>query len=812
MLSRLWRDCALRALFFSIFFAVFLFVPAGDVALAFDWLPGIGPAGGEVWTLARAPNGDVYAGIWWQGGALRSTDQGRTWQETALPYVPVNKIVINNAGTVFAALGNGDVQRSSDHGASWQSTHLSLVGNFGSVAYDPDLDVLFAAKYEKFSRSVDGGENWETVGTGFPAVQVQCLEAVPNGGPLFVGTMNNKVYRSVDGGVIWDQFDSGLTTNGVMDFLLIPGDEILAASFGGGVYRAAVDGAAWTQSVTGLDDTFLYAVGRDGPGRLWAGTASSGTYLSIDDGQTWAPGRSGIGKREIHDFLPLDGPEMLAGCYGGGVFRTVDTGVWEPSNTGMNRTHITDLLMTGTGMIFATTHGAGVFRSNDGGATWDPANAGIEDADVYDIAEHPDGDLFCGTWTTQIYRSTDGGDSWSPTGSLPVIQRVGCLAVKASSGDLFVGGYFEGGIWRSSDKGNTWVSADGGLPDSGMLHLVVEEDGGLLVAVDAEGIYRSENDGALWEPINNGLTSMYVNQVLSLPGGILFAAIPYHGLFRSLDDGASWQVVDASLDNAKVGCIATNENGFLFAGIYDEGRVYQSIDGGDSWFDVMGSFPHAPIRELAFNSDGNLLAGTGGFGVLYTDETTPVFLHGFTAERTASGAVALGWSFSWSGSAVAPELFRAVKGGPREQVILTPFEAGPDFTFVDEKAPAEACDYWLRLTDPESNPSWFGPVSVEKVDLAGPGLAIESVWPNPAAGSTMIRFSKPKNESVRLEIYDLQGRLVRRLGNQVGMAEALETSWNLRDGHGRKVPAGAYFVRLSSADLAMTRKVLVVGQ
>lgn len=796
---------------FLVLFAMSLAAAGPGLAQPYDWLQSAGPEGGAVWTLAQAPNGDIFAGIWWPGGVFRSTDQGMTWQDTGLDLMHVSKIVVNNSGTVFAA-GNGDVYRSKDNGGSWELSGSSLVSTFGSLACDPDLDILYAARYEKFSRSVDGGDSWEEMGTNFPSVDVQCLESVPGGGALFVGTMYNKVYRSDDGGVTWIQFADGIGSNGVTDFLLESGVDLFAASFGGGIYRTTVGGSTWTQIANGMEDFFCYAVGRDNPGRLWAGTHESGTFVSIDDGQNWSPGREGMGWQEIHDLLPLAGPVMLSASFGGGVYRTVDTGVWEPSNGGLNRTYISALLKAGSGTLFAATGGAGVHRSVDGGMTWSPANDGIEDPDVNDITEHPDGDLFCGTWLTHLYRSIDGGDTWFRTGSTPNIQRVGCMAVKASSGDLFVGGLFVGGVWRSTDKGDTWVAAGGGLPDDGTEYLVVEDDGDLLVVVNDHGIYRTQNDGATWEPINNGLTSLNVRQVLSLPGGVLFAAAPYFGLNRSVDDGASWQLVDSSLDDLKVTCVAANSIGFLFAGMADGGFVYQSTDVGDSWFPVSGSSFDVSLSCLAFNDNGNLLAGTDGSGVIYTDQTTPVQLRDFRAERLADGSVDVSWSQPEAASRLPGAVFRSVAGGPRELLTGDVLNEGPGFTFVDTSPPSDACEYWLRLTDAFGTHGWYGPVEVDKVGLVVTGLAIESVWPNPSAGTTRIRYSVPFRETARLDVFDLRGRLVRRLNKGGGSSGNLEAVWDTRDDLGGRVAAGTYFLRLSTDSMVVTGKVVVLGE
>ena len=797
---------------------LFLLVAAGHLvagsatAQTFDWIESEGPEGGQVETLAQAPNGDLYAGLWDRGGVYRSTDQGMTWQETGLGFQQVHSIVVNNAGVVFAALSGGQVFRSTDNGASWPVSQPNLVNPAGALAYDQDLDILYAARAELISRSLDGGLTWIPASVFFPFVQIRCMAAVPNAGPLYIGTESDHVYRSIDGGTSWDVFDAGLTVSGIHDFLVVPEGDIYAASWGGGIFRTEWNGTSWTRLNNGLDDQFCQAVGRDAAGNLWAGTQASGTFVSSNGGLDWATARTGIEWREIRDFISLTGGEFLAACGGGGVFRTDNAGAtWAPSNGGMNRTTIRSLLLAGTGDLFAATHGAGVHRSTDGGLTWGPVNNGIEDPIVYDVVNHPDGDLFCGTWTAQVYRSSNGGDTWSPTGSTPNMTRVGSMAVHPGTGELYAGALFEGDVWRSSDKGDTWIPANGGLPDFGVTDILVENDGNLVVGLDGGGIYRSEDNGASWNDLNNGLPSLYVTEVLSLPGGVLFAAIPYFRLHRSLDDGASWESVDTSLNDSRITSITVNSSGALFAGASFGGLVFESLDGGDSWFSISNGFSHASVVKLGFNEYTNLLAGTTGFGVFHTDEPTPVFIREFIADRNDDGSVTVTWVFPSDVYQVSAEVYRSVGGAARERLSSDILIGGPDFQIVDESAPSEPCDYWLLLTDSSGTQSWHGPVSANKADLLVPGLSIEAVWPNPTPGSTTIRYAVPGNQTARLDVYDVAGRLVRRLRQDAGGGGMLETVWDARDDLGSRVASGMYFLRLQTESRMVTGKVVVLG-
>ncbi|MEN8007561.1 MAG: T9SS type A sorting domain-containing protein [Candidatus Krumholzibacteriota bacterium] len=812
MLSRLQPIHIFRITIYTMIGAGLLMAGTAP-AQTYDWDESSGPEGGWVYALAEAPNGDVFAGLWNRGGVFRSTDQGVTWQEAGLHGYSISEMVTNTAGAVFAASTTNDVLRSLDGGSSWEVSGSSVVDYFGGIAYDPVLDILYAARHEQVSRSVNGGDSWENIDLDFPNVQVRALAAVPNGGYLYAGTTGDKVYRSEDGGVTWYLYDAGMTTNGIRDLLVVSEGFVYAASYGGGVYRTEWSGTTWTQFVNGLDDDYCMSIGRDASGSLWVGTNQSGTYVSHNDGQDWAAARTGLFFREVNDLLFLDANTFLAGCGGGGVFRSVDAGaLWSPSNAGLNRCWISTLVNDGAGTDYAVAQGHGVHRSVDDGVTWTPVNSGLTDPDVLDIAIHPDGELFVGTRDNHLFISSNGADSWTPTGTAPAIVRAEAVAVKAATGDLFVGeSTISGGVWRSPDKGDSWTQVSGGLPATGVTSLAVADDGDLLACVWDNGIYRSQDDGASWNPLNNGLTGLNVSQVISLPGGTMYAAVPYHGLFRSLNDGANWSLVDPSLDELTIRSVAANLSGYIFAGGEYEGDIYQSSDGGDSWTLISVPTFGVSIQSLGFDTAGRLLVGTNGWSVLYTQQSTPVYLFGFTAERMSSGAVTLGWSVSYDGPVPAAEVYRSVDGGPREQLSIRSLGSGPEFNFVDKTAPADPCDYWLLLTDAAESQSWFGPVSVDKADLAGVGLAIDSVWPNPATGSATIRFSVPRNETARLDVYDLRGRLVRRLRWGMAGGGTLEGTWDGRDDNGNAVAAGVYFLRLRTDNKVVTGRVVMLG-
>jgi hypothetical protein len=82
--------------------------------------------------------------------------------------------------------------------------------------------------------------------------------------------------------------------------------------------------------------------------------------------------------------------------------------------------------------------------------------------------------------------------------------------------------------------------------------------------------------------------------------------------------------------------------------------------------------------------------------------------------------------------------------------------------------------------------------------------------PNPFAGSTTIRYSLPSAVHVKLEVFDVEGRLVRVLVNESQSAGMKSAVWEGTDAEGREMPSGVYFYRLSAASEERTMKMLLL--
>ena len=83
-------------------------------------------------------------------------------------------------------------------------------------------------------------------------------------------------------------------------------------------------------------------------------------------------------------------------------------------------------------------------------------------------------------------------------------------------------------------------------------------------------------------------------------------------------------------------------------------------------------------------------------------------------------------------------------------------------------------------------------------------------YPNPFNPSTTIRYELPQTESVDVSIYDLQGRLISELTNQVQSAGRYAIQWSGKDNSGRHIPSGIYLCKLATPNYSQTKKLILL--
>jgi hypothetical protein len=95
-------------------------------------------------------------------------------------------------------------------------------------------------------------------------------------------------------------------------------------------------------------------------------------------------------------------------------------------------------------------------------------------------------------------------------------------------------------------------------------------------------------------------------------------------------------------------------------------------------------------------------------------------------------------------------------------------------------------------------------------DPAAFGLVLRSAnpWRN---GLARLTFTLPVSGRAELRVYDLAGRMVRRLADRMAPAGVEQVViWDGTDGRGNVVPDGVYFYRLRAGGMVSDRKLTIL--
>lgn len=101
---------------------------------------------------------------------------------------------------------------------------------------------------------------------------------------------------------------------------------------------------------------------------------------------------------------------------------------------------------------------------------------------------------------------------------------------------------------------------------------------------------------------------------------------------------------------------------------------------------------------------------------------------------------------------------------------------------------------------------WSLPTNIETATNEIPdAYTLYQNYPNPFNPETKINYAIPKQGHVTLKVYDISGREVMTLVNEVKTAGYYSINFN-----GNSLNSGVYFYRLTTADYTETRKMLLL--
>jgi 1,4-alpha-glucan branching enzyme len=96
------------------------------------------------------------------------------------------------------------------------------------------------------------------------------------------------------------------------------------------------------------------------------------------------------------------------------------------------------------------------------------------------------------------------------------------------------------------------------------------------------------------------------------------------------------------------------------------------------------------------------------------------------------------------------------------------------------------------------------------INILPTAYSLSQNYPNPFNPSTTIQFDLPKQDRVRIFIYDVLGKRIMEITNGTYSAGTHQIIWDGKSGSGMQVSSGIYFVRLETNSFRDTKKIVLM--
>ncbi|MCZ6834124.1 MAG: glycosyl hydrolase, partial [Acidobacteria bacterium] len=487
----------------------------------------------RVWTLIDGGPGSAL---------YRSNDAGATWDklENGLPKTDMGRIGLARSpaapdiiyALVEAAGDEGGFYRSTDGGMNWEKRgdyQSSSPQYYQEIVADPvEVDRVYSMDtWMMVTR--DGGKSFSKVGEKWKHVDNHVLIIDPADTTHLLAGCDGGIYESFDRGATWSfldnlpvtQFYRGSVDNALPFYNVYGGTQDNATL--GGPSRTTSGAGIFNQDwfVTVFGDGFKTQIDPENPRIVYSQYQYGGLVrFDRDNGEIVdiqpqpAAGENGL---RWHWNSPLIiSPHSAARLYFASniLYRSDDRGAsWRPVSQDLTRNLDRNRLK-----VMGKVQSVDAVAKNTSTSFY---------GSVVSLSESPlvEGLLYAGTDDGLIQVTEDGGQTWRRVESfsgVPGSTYVSDLEASVTDADTVYATFdnhknadFAPYVLVSSNRGRTWRSISGDLPERGSVHSLAQdgEQPDLLFAGTEFGLFFTLDGGDKWIQVKGGLPVIAVRDL-----------------------------------------------------------------------------------------------------------------------------------------------------------------------------------------------------------------------------------------------------------------------------------------------------------
>lgn len=414
---------------------------------------------------------------------VRSKNNGDSWEDVTVPYT-TEYFGVGTAGSGLLYIYSGNrVYRSSDDGDHWENMSGDLAGGYinaeGAPVFDPSGNILMAGYRDAdsqygFWKSSNDGNNWTFLPSDFISRQMNAV------GTRMVAGSSDGVYTSDDACVTFTRRSTGIYPRSYSDLAILSPSEMAGLSFGNSY--STTDFTSWNTRKDFKGSYFFKKP--DGVLLSWAGTD---IFSTPDNGISWV--KAGSCDEYVNYLTSPDGALFFVVTSSGKIKYTDDFQVWNQLTiTGLPSSYqISSIAANTSGFIFISLYNYDNNQSEAYQVLYGSA-VKINDAKrpVNLFYSYSDANILLYDAAGSILETTDGS-RWTVK-SAPAGDKL-----FITEKDYYFVPQFNGTLWLSRNKGQTWQSVGAGNNIYVDDIVINEYDGHAYAAIEDGVVYKSGN-------------------------------------------------------------------------------------------------------------------------------------------------------------------------------------------------------------------------------------------------------------------------------------------------------------------------------